>query len=190
MIKSLYNEYFQKSRIFLYPALMIPRGTSVTPLETYVSWTAHYEKEDCKLICLYHLRSDLEFRSFEKMKLFGNPHFHDFYEVEDDKGLYIFDYQEFKDDWDKFLSGKYSTLSKQLKSLILGHYSKSKKNYVYVDSYLNPEMYYDLYSRLLNCDKKLLEQVGELCDKPDFEKETISLNIKELKFSGFDITSP
>jgi hypothetical protein len=51
-------------------------------------------------------------------------------------------------------------------------------------------MYYDLYSKILECDKKLLEEVGELCDKPDFEKETLSVNIKELKFSGFDITSP
>lgn len=190
MIKSLYNEYFQKSKIFLYPALVIPRGTSVTPLETYVSWTGHYTKEDHKLICLYHLRSDQEFRAFEKMKLFGNPYFHDFYEVEDGKALYIFDYQELKTDWDKFLAGKYSSISNHLKSLIQSHYSKSKKNYVYVDSYLNPEMYYDLYSRILECDRKLLEDVGELCDVPDFDKETITISVKELKLSGFDITSP
>ena len=190
MIKSLYDEYFQKSRIFLYPALMIPRGVSVTPIETYMSWTGRYSKDDCKLMCLYHLRSDTEFKSFEKAKLFGNYHFHDFYEVDDTKGVYVFDYQEFKEDWDKVLVGRYSTLSKQLKSLIQDFYAKSKKNYVYVDSYLHPDMYYDLYSKILECDKKLLEDVGELCDKPDFEKETLSVNIKELKFSGFDITSP
>lgn len=190
MIKSLYNEYFQKSRIFLYPALIIPRGTSVTPLETYVSWTGHYEKEDHKLICVYHLRSDSEFKAFEKIKLFGNPHFYDFYEADDDKGIYVFDYQELKEDWAKFIDGQYSKLSTKLKSLILGHYSKSKKNYVYVDSYLNPEMYYDLYSKLLGCDKQLLEEVGELCDKPDFEKETLTCSVKSINISGYTITSP
>ena len=63
MIKSLYTDYFQKSRIFLYPALVIPRGTSVTPTETYTSWTGHYDHKDCKFIATYHLRSDKEFRS-------------------------------------------------------------------------------------------------------------------------------
>ena len=189
MIKSLYNGYFQKSKIFLYPALMIPRGTSVTPISTHVSWSGHYTESDHKLMCLYHLRSDKEFKAFEKMKLFGNPYFHDFYEVEGDKGMYVFDYQEYTDDWQKFLEGRYSMMSTPLKSRVKAYYSTSKKNYVYIDSYLNPEMYYDMYSKLLNCDKKILEQVVELCDKPDMEKETITINLKELKLSGFDVVS-
>jgi hypothetical protein len=42
VIKSLYKDYFQKSRVFLYPALEIKRGGSVTPVETYISWKNNY----------------------------------------------------------------------------------------------------------------------------------------------------
>jgi hypothetical protein len=65
-LKSLYRDYFQKSRVFLYPMLEIKRGVSVTPIETYVSWDEHYKPEDRKFIVLYHLRNDKEFLNFEK----------------------------------------------------------------------------------------------------------------------------
>jgi hypothetical protein len=190
MIKSLYNEYFQKSRVFLYPALNIPRGVSVTPIETYLSWDGRYIEKDLKLTVVYHLRSDKEFVAFEKTKLFKNPMFSDFYETEDSKGVYVFDYEPFAEDWSLFLDGKYSKLSKTLKDRVLSYYTNSKKNYVYVDSYVNPHLYYDLYSRLLGCDKKLLEDVGELCDKPDLIKETLTTSVKTFEISGFTITSP
>ena len=106
MIKSLYTDYFQKSKIFLYPALGIARGTSVTPIETYTSWTGHYDHKDYKLIVTYHLRSDKDFMMFEKAKLLGNPYFMDFYESTDDKGIYVFDYSEFESDWEYYLEGK------------------------------------------------------------------------------------
>jgi hypothetical protein len=190
MIKSLYNEYFQKSRIFLYPALNIPRGGSVTPIETYVSWSGYYKQEDKKLIAVYHLRSDKEFIEFEKNKLFKNSMFSDFYETDDSKGVYVFDYEPFTEDWTLFTEGKYSKLSKTVKDRILSYYANSKKNYVYVDSYINPHLYYDLYSRLLECDKQLLEDVGELCDRPDIERETLTATVKTFEISGFTITSP
>ena len=78
MIKQLYIEYIQKSRIFLYPALDIKRCSSVTPIETYVSWKDNYTVDDNKLICLYHIRQDQEFKTFEKIKLFANSKFDDF----------------------------------------------------------------------------------------------------------------
>lgn len=187
MIKSVYNEYFQKSRVFLYPALNIPKGGSVTPIGTYTSWVGHHTHTDRKLMCVYHMRDDKEFKAFEKAKLFGNPLFNDFYYLEDGTGMYIFDYDEFAEDWDSYLEGKYSKIKSRLKTLILGHFSKSKTNYVYMDSYLNPEMYYEIYSKVLSCDKKILEDVGELCDKPDLEKETIEANLKSLEVSGFNL---
>ena len=65
-ITSLYKDYFQKSRIFMYPILEIKRGASVTPIETYLSWEDQYSLCDRKLICHYHLRDDSEFTVFEK----------------------------------------------------------------------------------------------------------------------------
>ena len=58
-IKSLYKDYFQKSRIFMYPLLNIKRGSSVTPIETYMSWSEQFSIYDKKLICLYYLRDDI-----------------------------------------------------------------------------------------------------------------------------------
>lgn len=187
MIKSVYNEYFQKSRVFLYPALKIPKGVSVTPVGTYTSWTGHYEHEDKRLMCVYHIRDDKDFKAFEKAKLFGNPLFEDFYELEDDTGMYVFNFTDFSEDWDLYLNGKYSKLGTRLKLLILDHFKKSKSYYVYMDSYLNPELYYHIYSRILECDKSILESVGELCDKPDLEKETTAVNVKSLEVSGFNL---
>ena len=69
-IQSLYKDYFQKSKVFLYPALDIKRVVSVVPIDTYVFWEGHYNMSDYKLSCLYHLRTDPEFRQFEKIKLF------------------------------------------------------------------------------------------------------------------------
>ena len=189
MLKSLYSGYFQKSKAFLYPALLIPRGISVTPINTYVSWDGYYSQSDCKLMVLYHLRSDVEFKSLEKKYLFSNPMFQDFYEIEDGKAIYVFDFQDHKDDFEMFINGKYSKISQTLKKLIIGHYTQSKKYFVHIDSFINPEMYYDIYSKLLSCDKKILMEVVELCDKPDLEKENLQCSIKNLELKDFNITS-
>lgn len=189
MIKSLYEDYFQKSKIFLYPALMISRGTSVTPICTFTSWEGYYTHDDCKFMCMYHLRDDAEFKTFEKTRLYSNNLFDQFYELDNKKGMYVFDYSSYKDDWQHFLEGKYSKFSLALKSSINAYYANSKKNYVYVDSYINPDMYFEMYSGLLNCDIKILEQVGELCDKPDLDKETSHHAVKELNITGLDVKS-
>lgn len=65
-IKSLYDRYFQKSKVFIYPLLGIKRGNSVVPIETYISWDGHYSSEDMKLICVYKIRTDAEYKTFEK----------------------------------------------------------------------------------------------------------------------------
>jgi hypothetical protein len=37
VINTLYDKYFQKSKIFLYPLLGIKRGINIIPQETYLS---------------------------------------------------------------------------------------------------------------------------------------------------------
>lgn len=66
MIKSLYEGYFQKSGVFLFPILGISKGSSVTPIGIYTSLKGHYDHGDCKLITSYYLRDDQDFRVFEK----------------------------------------------------------------------------------------------------------------------------
>jgi hypothetical protein len=183
-IKSLYRDYFQKSRIFLYPGLDIKRGTSTTPIETYSIWQYKYSLEDKKLICLYHLRNDKEFRTFEQNKLFGNKMFYDFKQTEDGRGIYIFDFSKQGEDWKNFQEGKYSMISQEQKRKIKNYYGTNSPNYAYIESFLHPEKYFRLYSDMLGVREKVLKEVGELCEKPDFDKETLEISIKNLEISN------
>ena len=184
---SLYKQYVQKSKVFMYPLLNIKKGVSVTPIETYCMWEGHYATSDRKLIALYHLREDTEFKVFEKTKLLGNPLFHDFTITENDQGVYVFDFNQHKDDWDNFVEGKYSRFSPGLKTLLQTHFGSANRGYI--DSFLFPERYFKLYSELLTVDQadqpkmlSTLRSVGELCSKPDFEKENLAVKVKDLYF--------
>ena len=63
-ITTVYRKYFQKSKVFLYPLLDIKRGTSVIPSETYLAWNDTIVPEDAKLVCIYPLRRDVEYKQF------------------------------------------------------------------------------------------------------------------------------
>lgn len=180
-IQSLYKDYFQKSRVFLYPALDIIRTSSIVPICTYVSWKGNYEVGDRKLMCLYHLRNDREFRNFEKLKLFGNKLFHDFKETVDDKAVYVFDFKGLSEDFDHFIKGKYSKMSTAHKEKVKQFYGYNSPNFAYVESFLYPDKYYGMYSQIINVEETLLKGVGELCDKPDIEAEVLISTIKTLE---------
>jgi hypothetical protein len=180
-IKSLYREYFQKSKTFLYPALDIKRVNSIVPINTFISWENHYAVKDTKLICLYHLRSDPEFRSFEKVKLFGNRLFHDFKETSDDKAIYVFDFKVYQKDFEHFIHGRYSKMSSDHKKKIKNFYGYNSPNYAYVESFLHPDKYHGMYSQILNVKESVLEEVGELCDRPNFDQETLISTVKSLE---------
>jgi hypothetical protein len=172
-IESLYRDYIQKSRLFLYPALNIKRGVSVTPVQTYLRWQGRYTLDDNKFIVVYHLRDDRDFRIFEDVKLKGNPLFHEFLELENDLGAYVFDMSEMAEDFQKIVNGQYSALSEKQKNCILRFFKSQTAHYGYIQSYLNPGIYYEMYSDLLNVDVNLLKSVGELCNYPDHIKETL-----------------
>lgn len=179
-IESLFKDYFQKSRVFLYPILEIKRGSSVTPIETYMAWEGYYTPEDMKLICLYHLRSDPEFVNFEREKLLRNKHFFDFKQVEDNKGVYIFDFSEYKKDWEKLLTSKYSQLTYHYKKKIENFYGRRDSNFAYIESYIYPLKYFSMYSEIMDVDESLLREVGELCSKIDFDRETLHIKVESL----------
>ena len=182
VIKSLYQDYFQKSRVFLYPALDIKRGGSVTPIETYMHWKNYYGFEDCKLICLYYLRNDEDFKQFEKLKLLGNKLFHDFKQVEESKGVYVFDLNSIKADFKSILIGKYSKISNEHKVKIKNFIGINSPHSPYVESFLHPEKYFKLYAEMMNVEENLLREVGELCTPPDHEKEEAKVSIINLEF--------
>ena len=181
----LYNVYFQKSRVFLYPYLEIKRGTKIVPIETYVSWKSEIEYYENQLICLYKIDKTAKFQNFENAYLLGNKYFNSYHQLEENKGIYTFNFN--KSDWKNFLAGRYSLLSKELKAKILSFY-KNNPNVDNVKSYLFPEKYYQAYTELLASSSneklkinKIIMDVGELCDKPDLKKEELILSAKTLK---------
>lgn len=181
VIKSLYKEYFQKSRVFLYPALDIKRGVSVTPIETYMAWQGHYSLSSAKLCCLYHLRDDEFFRQFEKVKLLGNKFYHDFKQIEEKKAVYVFDFSDVLEDWYYVSKGQYSKISDEHKAKIRSYIGLSSPNLPYVESFLYPERYFKLYAEMMGVDEKVLREVGELCDKPNMDQETLNVSVLNLE---------
>ena len=183
MIKSLYKGpngemYFQKSRVFLYPVLETKKYGSVTPINTFISWTGKVTQDDRKLICTYYLRNDADFKKFEKRALLSNELIEDFKIGDDGVGIYIFDFNKYAVDFDIFLKGKYSRFKPTIKQKIKKHYNGNNSNSVYVDSFINPNKYYEMYSGILGMPVSQLKG-GELCDRPDFQKEHLRISIKE-----------
>jgi len=186
-IKDIYPGYFQKSKVFLHPALGHKRGSSVTPIETYLSWGDDIKISDGKLIELYHLRDDEEFLRFEDQMLLSNPLFSDYKEVSIDKAAYIFDFADHLEDFYNVIHGNYSKISQDQKTKIKEFYGASTHNYAFIDSYLYPQNYFIDYADFLTCKAedvpgmyKLLTEVGELCSKPNFEKEGLKMSVKTM----------
>lgn len=181
VIQSLYKDYFQKSTVFLYPALGIKRGVSVTPIQNFTMWENNYTLNDCKLISLYELRNDQDFIQFEKTRLRGNRLFHDFRQVDDNKGVYIFDLSHMSDDFYHIMNGRYSKISPEHKKKIKEYIGLNSQNLPYVESFLHPEKYFKIYAEMMEVPVKILREVGELCDPPNREKEKLDISILNLE---------
>jgi len=178
-LTSIYSKYFQKSKVFIYPLLGIKRGLSVVPKETYVAWEGHYKPEDMKLICVYDYREDEEYKKIEKNILLEHNRLSDYTKVKAEV-IITFDFSDLDHDWFHFINGRYSELDTKIKQKILGFFDIHGGNYAYMHSYLIPEKYYDNYSELLGIDAETLNEVGELCDKPNLNNETLILDIADL----------
>jgi hypothetical protein len=179
-INALYKEYFQKSKIFMYPLLGIKRGSPALPSQTCIAWNDEITPEDAKLIAIYPIRHDEEYSKFEKTILLKHNRLIDYYVI-NDESYFIFDFNDLKDDWNHFINGKYSKISTSVKRKIHSYFDNHSANHVYMDSYLNPEKYFSIYSDLLDTSEELLRSIGELCSKPDLEKETIFIKKENLQ---------
>lgn len=167
--------YLQKSQKFLFPLLKIGSKEKFQPEQTYLSWKDEVTRAEHKLICVYGLLDSVEYRMFEKATLFKNEFFDDFREGEDSKGVYIFNLNSFQLDVEHFMNGRYSRFSAPHKKTLQEFYTMNKFSKEYMDSFLFPEKYYEVYAKLLNVDVGLLKSVGELCDPPDFRKEQLTI---------------
>lgn len=181
ILKDIYRKPFQKSKIFLYPNLDIKRGSSTTPIETYVAWKDKFIPDDHRLIAMYHLRNDAEFVAFEERMLVGNKYYEEYIDIGNDKALYIFNFEELAHDFDNFILGKYSRLSLTVKNNIKRFYGGNSSSYAFIESWLYPEKFYKNYAQILyNSEdrvvgEKLIKGTRELCNKPNFDNEVLDL---------------
>ena len=95
------------------------------------------------------------------------------FSLDEDRHVYIFDYSEYKHDYEMFIKGMYSKLSLKSKNKILDYFGEVGKISSYIKSYLNPEKYHDVYAEALLVHVDLIKEVYEICSTPDIKKETL-----------------
>ena len=182
MMKDIYRKYFQKSFTFLYPLLEVVKK-KYRPSQTYIEWEGVHTKDDRKLICIYKRENSKEWCEFEKEELINHPMLDYCIPVDDNVVVYVFDYNIYKDDFDNFVNGKYSKFSTLAKKLLTTYYRIHTPEWVFVESYVFPESYFDKYAEILGIDVKLLKQVGELCEVYDSEKEVCTVKHPEINLT-------
>ncbi len=182
MITTLYNRYFQKSRSFLFPALGINRSI-YPPTQTFISLDDEYIPEDRKLICLYNHVKSKDYSKFEEKVLISNPLYHSSIIYPGEPSLYIFDFSLYSIDWDLFLKGQYSLLSPAFKTAIKKYYGDKSAEYNYIETYLYPDKYYHVYSKLLDVSIDTISKTGQLCNPYDPEQEKLIFTKNNLESS-------
>ena len=187
-MKQIYSNYFQKSKVFLYPLLGIKKGIRFVPAETYISW--QHDLIDCEniLVCAYQInevtkneeeiQTKKEFNEFVEKHLETNKFYHSRH-TNSLLEIIVFDLNYFKHDMKMFKEGKYSKFSRLTKGIILDFFGDIGTISKYMESYLFPEKYYDVYSDILNVPVSLLAETVELCDKPDLKKEDFKKQLKK-----------
>jgi hypothetical protein len=180
VINALYKKYFQKSKIFVYPLLDIKRGTQIVPSETYLAWNNKYNLEDKKLICIYDTE-EAGYKDFEKNVLLKHTRLHEYNQVTFSQSVWVFDFSDLGSDWNNLINGKYSKISDEIRRKIVNFFDKNSGNHVYVTSYMFPKDFFKRYSELLDVPVDLLESIGELCDKPDIEKEKLLIQVVDFE---------
>ena len=181
-MKIVYTEYFQKSKVFLYPLLGLRKGLEYVPADTYICWDKLFDTNDYKLICVYETEKTVDFKNFE-LKHLKNHSLLDFYHDFGNKQAYVFDMRPYKYDHMMFAKGHYSKISIGTKNKILQYFGTKGKASDYIESFLNPSGFHEVYAESLGVNIDLIKEVYEVCSKPDIVKETLCEKIpEELQF--------
>ena len=175
----VYTNYFQKSKVFLYPLLQLKKGLSYVPKQTYVAMEHVYSVENYKFLCEYNVKMSISFTKFCDNQLKNHPKFEQYINMGNDKHVFIFDFSAFKSDFKKFLNGKYSKFSLQSKIIILNFF-KDGQSSDYIEAFLTPSNFHEDYASNFDVDIKIIEEVHELCSSPEIIRETLSQEKNKL----------
>ena len=179
MISEIYRKYFQKSFTFLYPLLGFNKGKHPKPENVYTySDSSGIQLKNKKLICVYKKNDTEAWKQFELKHLITHKYLEYSYPLNDDTVIYVFNLEMLGDDFDAVIAGRYSKLSNPAKKLLTDYYGVHTPEWVYIESFLFPEKYYKHYAEILNVDEDILRDVGELCEKPNLEKENCPHDIQ------------
>ena len=169
----VYTDYFQKSKVFLYPLLQIKKGITHVPIQTYVAWDNVYSINDYKFFCKYQTKKTEKFTKFAMQNLISHPLYEESIQLNEEAQLFIYDFSKFKHDYKRFLDGKYSQLSLDTKIHILDFFGNTEKIASYVQGFLQPEEVHDDYAEKLGVSLSDIEKIYEVCTPPDLDKETL-----------------
>jgi hypothetical protein len=179
-MNELYTDYFQKSKVFLYPLLKLKKGMAYVPIQTYVCSEYEYAIEDHKLLCEYHAKATEKFVTFYNRHLKSHKLFNKYIDLGKNKHLFIFDFIAYKNDFDRLIKGKYSQFSLESKLAILDFFMSSNGISDYIHDFLSPEFAHSKYAKALGVDIKKIKEIYEICSILDIEKETFKENNEKL----------
>jgi len=176
-MSKVYTQYFQKSKVFLYPLLRIKKGVPFVPVDTFIYWEGLYDYSDRKLICVYEAASTNKFLSFVETTIKKHSFYDCCFSLDDDKHVFVFKLDKFKEDFNWFVDGKYSKFSLASKITISDFFGDRGKIAQYIKSFLSPKNYHEAYAEELDISINIIEDVYEVCSKPNIEKETFKHKI-------------
>ena len=191
---NVYTEYFQKSKVFLYPLLALGRGIKYVPRETYCAWEDVYSTDDMMLLCVYKCKLTADFKKFANRHLIAHPLFRDHISLDDKRQMFIFNFDKYSHDYKNFIKGKYSQYSINAKISILEFFETAEEEQIqYIQGFLQPDEVHEAYAEDLNVNIEILEDVYEVCSAPNMEKEILIDNnvilTQLLKESSIYLTS-
>lgn len=174
-LKKLYSKYFQKSRSFLLPALNIKKDTKYPSIQSYMQWEGVYTLSNHNLILTYYKRNDPQWDKYFLSTIMANRMFNEYYSIDDEIIAVSFDLHSISEDFEHVIHGRYSMLSKQLKTKIRDFYGYNSPEWAYMESFLFPDRYIPIYGKILDVEEEHIRFTGELCDPPNLDKETLKL---------------
>lgn len=172
-MRGVYTDYFQKSKIFLYPLLKLKKGMTYVPKQTYLIWDNVYSIKDIKFICEYRFKNESKFTKFILDTFAGHILYDHLVQLSDDRCLVVFDFSSLKSDYNKIIKGQYSKLSLDNKITIIEFFDDKGTIHDCIQGFLTPGEVHERYAQKLGVRTELIETVYEVCSPPDLEKETI-----------------
>ena len=167
------KEYVQKSRLFAFPLMGVPKKPEV--IETYFGINGLKLCNGYALVLLYYNEDPTypaHLIQLEKNKFF------DFVIKDNEFDIVVFDLSPIKSDYHRIINGQYSKVSKTAKILIKFNNTDEKASMG-----INPEYYYKDLAELLEYPEECFENT-EIISSPDINNEMLNVSKKvflELK---------